>query len=512
MPDFDVVVLGGGTSGSLIAIEVSRAGRSTALVEAGLVGGEAPYLADMASKSLLQSARRGETWEHAVARRDEVAGHLDDAVAAAGLAEAGVTLIRGTGQITGPGTIVVRPNAAKASLNGLAPADPLTLGYTDLVVCTGSEPVAPPVEGLTDVPTWTSAEALTCPDLPRRLIVLGAGPVGCELAQIYAAFGSQVTLLEAEPHVLPGEATFTGEILGDALRRTGVDLRLGSPVVKAETLDSGLALTLADGTRIEADRVLLATGRQPRVSGIGLEVLGIPAGEALPLDERCRVVPAAPTSGTLLGAGQQTRKPAGRLWAAGDVTAVAPYTHTARYQAGIVAANILGGNRAADYRAVPRTVYTSPSVVTVGMSPALAAASGVDLVTVSCDLAETARATVEDDDRGRVELYADAGNDDFLVGAAAVGPYAEEWMGEVTLAIRARIPLHVLADMVHAFPSYGEAVGAPLRELAAPGPAAAGPELAGQTAGAPGNQGPGAGDSPVTEAGPASQLMNKVTS
>src|SRR5580693_5734072 len=465
MPDFDVVVLGGGTSGSLIAIEVSSAGRSTALVEAGLVGGEAPYLADMASKSLLQSARRGETWEHAVARRDEVAGHLDDAAAAARLAEAGVTLIRGTGQITGPGTIVVQPNAAKASLNGMAPADPLTLGYTDLVVCTGSEPVAPPVEGLTDVPAWTSAEALTCPDLPRRLVVLGAGPVGCELAQIYAAFGSQVTLVEAEPHVLPGEALFTGEILADALRRTGVDLRLGSAVVKAETTEAGLALTLADGTRIEADRVLLASGRRPRLSGLGLEELGISAGAALPLDETCRVVPAAAPSATLLGAGQQARKPAGRLWAAGDVTAVAAYTHTARYQARIVAANVLGGNRCADYRAVPRTVYTSPSVVTVGVSPALAAASGVDLVTVSCDLADTARATVEDDDRGRVELYADAGNDDILVGAAAVGPYAEEWMGEVTLAIRARIPLDVLADMVHAFPSYGEAVGAPLRGL-----------------------------------------------
>ena len=295
MPDFDVVVLGGGTSGSLIAIEVSRAGRSTALVEAGLVGGEAPYLADMASKSLLQSARRGETWEHAVARRDEVAGHLDDAVAAAGLAEAGVTLIRGTGRITGPGTVEVTPQAPRGSLNGLAPADCLTLHYQDLVVCTGSEPVAPPVEGLTDVPAWTSAEALTCPDLPRRLVVLGAGPVGCELAQIYAAFGSQVTLVESEPHVLPGEAQFTGEILGDALRRTGVDLRLGSAVVKAETTDAGLALTLADGTRIEADRVLLASGRRPRLSGLGLEELGISAGpgEMLPLDETCRVVPNA---------------------------------------------------------------------------------------------------------------------------------------------------------------------------------------------------------------------------
>src|SRR6266849_6136235 len=135
MPDFDVVVLGGGTSGSLIAIEVSQAGRSTALVEAGLVGGEAPYLADMASKSLLQSARRGETWEHAVARRDEVAGHLDDAVAAAGLAEAGVTLIRGTGRITGPGTVEIAPQQAR-SANALAPASSLTLHYQDLVVCT----------------------------------------------------------------------------------------------------------------------------------------------------------------------------------------------------------------------------------------------------------------------------------------------------------------------------------------------------------------------------------------
>jgi pyruvate/2-oxoglutarate dehydrogenase complex dihydrolipoamide dehydrogenase (E3) component len=484
MPDFDVVVLGGGTSGSLIAIEVSRAGRSTALVEAGLVGGEAPYLADMASKSLLQSARRGETWEHAVARRDEVAGHLDDAVAAAALAEAGVTLIRGTGRITGPGTVEVTPQPARGSLNGVPPAACLTLHYQDLVVCTGSEPVAPPVEGLTDVPAWTSAEALTCPDLPRRLVVLGAGPVGCELAQIYAAFGSQVTLVESEPHVLPGEAQFTGEILGDALRRTGVDLRLGSAVVKAETTDAGLALTLADGTRIEADRVLLASGRRPRLSGLGLEELGISAGpgEMLPLDETCRVVPnaavkavpsapagtapSAPgTPGTAGTPGMAAKKTTARVWAAGDVTAVAPYTHTARYQAQIVAANILGGHRAADYRAIPRTVYTSPSVYTVGMSPSLAAATGVELITASYDLAETARATVEDDDRGRVELYADAGAGDILVGAAAIGPDAEEWMGEVTLAIRARIPLAVLTDVVHAFPTYGEAVGRPLRGL-----------------------------------------------
>ena len=485
MPDFDVVVLGGGTSGTLIAMDVSQAGRSVALVEAGLVGGEAPYLADMASKSLLQSARRGETWEHAVARRDEVAQHLDDRAATARLAEAGVTLLRGTGRVTRPGTVEVQPHPVPGRRAAKAPAL-VALHYQDLVLATGSEPVAPPVEGLPDVPAWTSAEALTCPDLPRRLVVLGAGPVGCELAQIYAAFGSQVTLVEAEPHVLPDEAQFTGEILGDALRRTGVDLRLGSPVVKGEGLDEGLALTLADGTRIEANRVLLATGRRPRVSGLGLEALGIDATAALPLDETCRVVPTgtpAPADG---------RKSAGRVWAAGDVTAVAPYTHTARYQARIVAVNILGGNRCADYRAVPRTVYTTPSVYTVGMSPAAAAAAGLDLVTTSCDLAETARATVEDDDRGRVELYADAGRDDILVGAASVGPYAEEWMSEVTLAIRARIPLAVLADVVHAFPTYGEAVGSPLRGLAQR--AAAGPAPAGQVPGGRAGNGQAAAD------------------
>jgi pyruvate/2-oxoglutarate dehydrogenase complex dihydrolipoamide dehydrogenase (E3) component len=472
MPEFDVVVLGGGTSGGLVATEVARAGRSAALVEAGLVGGESPYLACIPSKSLLQSAHRGETWEHAVARRDEVSGHLDDTFAAARLAEAGVTLMRGTGRITKPGTVEIAlieaPRGAKATGTAAANGEgPATISYSDLVIATGSEPVAPPVEGLTDVPAWTSAEALTCPDLPRRLIVLGAGPVGCELTQIYAAFGSQVTLVEAEAQVLPDEAAFTGEILADALRRAGAEVCLGSAVVKAETMDSGLALTLASGTRIEADRVLLATGRRPRLTGLGLDKLGVAGSpaQALPVDETCRVVPGPGA------AAREGKKSGGRIWAAGDVTGIARYTHTARYQARIVAANILGGHRLADYRAIPRAVYTSPSVYSVGISPEHAAAAGVDLFTVGFDLAGTARAAVNDDDRGRVELYADAGRGDILVGAAAVGPGAEEWMGEITLAIRAGIPLAVLADVVHAFPTYGEVVEPPLRELVQRAPA-----------------------------------------
>ena len=541
MPDFDVVVLGGGTSGVLVAIGLAHAGRSVALVEAGLVGGESPYLACLPSKSMLASARRGETWEHAVARRDEVTGHLDDSRFAARLGDAGVTLIRGTGQVTEPGSIEV----TTVGRGRRAQPEKTVLGYADLVIATGSEPLAPPVEGLTDVPTWTSAEALSSQDLPRHLIVMGAGPAGCELTQIYAAFGSQVTLIEAEPQLLPDEAPFAGGILSDALRRTGADLRLGSPVVKAAPADKGLALILADGTSLEGDRILLATGRRPRLAGLGLDKLGITpsAAGALPVDATCRVqmangqpagttgqpatTPAQPTAaasgpqaatatqaatvtgqpGALPGqpttaTGQPVTAPgrpaaataqpttataqataaaatvqpataageattgAGRVWAAGDVTGIAPYTHTARYQASVVIANILGERRVADYRAIPRCVYTTPSVCCVGVTPGQATAAGIQLRMVGHDLAETARAAVEDDDRGRIELYADMTRGDMLVGAAAVGRSAEEWMGELALAIRAGIPLKMLADVVHAFPTYGEAIERSLRELA----------------------------------------------
>jgi pyruvate/2-oxoglutarate dehydrogenase complex dihydrolipoamide dehydrogenase (E3) component len=288
-------------------------------------------------------------------------------------------------------------------------------------------------------------------------VVLGGGPVGCELAQVYAAFGSQVTLVEPAERLLPDEAPFTGDMLADALRRMGADIRLGVRPVRAERADPGLRLRLCDGAVIRADRVLATGPRRPRVHGLGLEELGIRvgAGGGLEVDGACRVI----------GAG-------GGVWAAGDVTGAAPYTHTAGYQARIAVANMLGGRRTADYRAIPRAVGTTPSVYAVGCRMPDGAeggntggGKGEDLVSAGLDLIGTARAAVEDDDRGRVELYADRSRG-VLAGAAAVGLYAEEWMSEITLAIRAEIPLPVLADVVHAFPTYGEAIEAPLRELA----------------------------------------------
>ena len=446
MGAFDVVVLGGGTAGVHVATEVAQGGKSVALVEAGLIGGESPYLACLPSNSLLLSASQGVTWEDAVVRRNEVTGGLDDSGAAQRLTSSGVTVFRGTGRITGPGAVSVSgPEGSEAGATSLT--------YTDLVIATGCEPVAPPIEGLSDIPTWTTAQGLLSPDLPRRLLVLGGGAAGCELAQIFAAFGSQVTLIEADAGLLPGEAAFAGEILIAALRRAGVEIFLGSPATKAERTPEGLTLALQDGTRIDADRLLLATGRRPRLAGLGLDALGITTapGQALPTDASCRVV-----SGVVSGA-----LGPGRVWAAGDVTGIT-HTHASRYQAGVVAANLLGQRREADYSAIPRCVYTTPSVYAVG-EPARA---GLSVARVT--LSDTVRGRLGRDDLGRLELYA---VDGVLAGAVAVGPDAAAWMAEVTLAIRAKIPVTVLADVVHAYPTYGEALQAAFRQLARTGPA-----------------------------------------
>ncbi len=503
MGAFDVVVLGGGTAGVHVATEVAAAGQAVALVEAGLIGGESAYLACLPSNSLLLSAARGKTWEDAVARRDEVTGGLDDSAPARRLNRAGVTVIRGTGRITGPGTVEVT----------LAPGgDTMSLTYSDLVIATGCEPVAPPIEGLSDIPAWTTAQSLCSPDLPRRLIVLGGGPAGCELTQIYASFGSQVTLVEAEPSLLPGEPAFAGEILAAALRRAGAEIYLGSRATKAERTSDGLTLALEDGTRIDADRLLLASGRRPRLGGLGLDTLGLEVtpGMALPTTTRCEVTGIRGALGVpghlgVLGVPGHLGVPGtSRVWAAGDVTGTT-HTHASRYQASVVAANILGQHREADYSAIPRCVFTTPSVFAVGVVPpapvevaadedGAAAGNGVrqmlriakvpagarpaesaarptdgaGLITVRANLGDTTRAHLGQDDLGCLELYADA-ESGVLAGAVAVGPDAASWMGEVTLAIRAKISLAVLADVVHAFPTYGEALETALRELAGTG-------------------------------------------
>jgi dihydrolipoamide dehydrogenase len=263
--------------------------------------------------------------------------------------------------------------------------------------------------------------------------------VGCELSQVYRRFGVEVTLVHDGPQLLSREEPSVAAALAEALCADGVDVLLDSEVVSL-TASGG---ELKDGRRIPAERVLVAVGREPVVQGLGLGVLGI---SDVRVDERCRVV------------GHE------HVWAAGDVTGEAPYTHAASYQARVVATNLLGGDQVADYTAIPRAVYTDPAVASVGLHAAVA--DDVDAVTAVMDLGETARAATEGSGGGRLVLTADRRRG-VLIGAAAIGARADEWLGEAVLAIKAAVPLTVLTDVVHAFPTFGEAFEPPLRELAA---------------------------------------------
>ena len=458
METFDVVVLGAGSAGESISIALAERGRRVALVESLRVGGECPYVACMPSKSLLRSAQArndaralrdlggaaaapvldgdDEAFRRAVERRDEIANDRDDAGAAENVEAAGVVLVRGHGKVVRPGVVDV---------------DGRELSCTDLVLATGSHPNAPDIPGLDTVPTWTSDEALSAQERPASLVVMGGGAVGCELAQVHVRFGVRTTLVESGPQVAGKEEPSIAALLAQVLRDDGVDLRLGVQAHRAELTDDGSArLQLSDGTSVTAERVLVAIGRTPTTDGLGLDVLGISTSEsgAVEVDDHCRVVGQA------------------HVWAAGDITGTAPYTHTANYQARVVTENLMGGDRRADLRAIPRAVYTDPAVASVGMAEAQAREQGIDAVTAVMDLGEVARTSTEGAGSGRLVLTADRSRG-VLIGAAAIGPHADEWLSEATLAIRAEIPLSVLADVVHAFPTFGEAYEPPLRELAA---------------------------------------------
>ncbi|GAC1477675.1 MAG: NAD(P)/FAD-dependent oxidoreductase [Acidimicrobiales bacterium] len=430
---FDVLILGAGSGGELLARLLATAGRRVGVIEGLRVGGECPYVACMPSKALLHRARQhriqASTWPEAIAHRDEVSEHRDDSETAADLARTGVTVIRGFGRLCGPGTVDV---------------DGASFTADDVVIATGSSAVRPDIAGLDDVPTWTSDEALSSPDRPESLAILGGGPIGCELAQVYASFGVPVTLIENGPRLLAKEDPMAGEVIGATRARLGVTVVGGGSVPSVDPDPVGARIHVDGGADVLAARLMVVTGRSPTVDGIGLD--GV-ARTPLTVDDHCRVD------------GHE------HLWAVGDVTGVAPFTHTANYQARIVAANLLGRPQRADYRAIPRVVYTDPPVAAVGLTLEQAEEQGLAVETATMDVGETARAAAEDGPEGRLLLIADRRRK-VLVGAAAVGPAADEWIGQATLAIRAEIPIAVLADVVQPFPTYSEAYQPPLQELA----------------------------------------------
>ncbi|NIZ91207.1 NAD(P)/FAD-dependent oxidoreductase [Kineosporiaceae bacterium B12] len=423
------MVLGTGSGGKMVAQELARAGRSVAVVEATRVGGDCPYVACVPAKSLLLSARAGLPWTAAAAVRDEASQQRDDTAATEGLVEDGIHVLRGFGRLAGRGRVVVGDTEVRAPV---------------VVVATGSAPVRPPVDGLDGAPTWTSVDALSSAELPARLVVLGAGAVGCELAEAYSGLGSEVVLVQRSGHLLSGEPAWVGEQLAESLRRKGVDVRTGASAKAVVRTGDEFALALDDGSDLPFDRLLLATGRAPNLP---------PGLDEVTVDARCRVLADG--------------EPVPGLFAVGDVTGVSKYTHSANHQARTVVAEVLGHGRDADYSGVPRVVYTDPAVFCVGDT---ARTEGV--LRASFDVGEVARAHLVEGvagargkrTGGRVELVADTATG-VLVGAACLGPEADSWGAELALAVRARLDVDVLAHHVRAFPTWSEAIYPALRDL-----------------------------------------------
>jgi pyruvate/2-oxoglutarate dehydrogenase complex dihydrolipoamide dehydrogenase (E3) component len=423
---FDVAVLGGGSAATTLVEEVGAAGCRVVVFEPGRVGGECPYVACMPAKSMLADAAARHSWSDAIRRRSDVVEHLDDSQHALDLQRHGAVLVRASARLAGDGTVE---------------ADGRRYRARHVVLATGSEPVVPPIAGLDDLGDryWTSADALVVEERPTRLTIVGGGVIGCELATIFAGFGTEVHLFDSEPHAFPDLPGEIGVMLDDALGDAGVRVRRGVTIERVDRRGGAVRTTLDNGATVDTDRILVATGTRPRIGDLGLETVGIDIDEGLVVELDGRV------------AGRQW------LWAIGDVAGHGEYTHLANHQARVVADALVGdGTRRFDDVVLPACVFTAPPIVTIGARPA--DTTPAESLWIDARLGEIPRATTDELGDGFLTIAVDRSTH-AVVGAHGIGARFDELAAALVTAIDGRIPVERLARSMWPFPTVGEILG-----------------------------------------------------
>jgi pyruvate/2-oxoglutarate dehydrogenase complex dihydrolipoamide dehydrogenase (E3) component len=436
-------VLGAGSAGEHFVGALRRldAEVEIVVVERGLAGGECSYYACVPTKTLLRPTEALAAARHAPGAAEAITGELDiervwwwrdqvtdgrdDSYHVGWLAEQRAELVRGEARVARVGVVSVGERE---------------LEYDHLVVATGSSPSVPPVEGLDDVEYWTNRDAVWASHVPDSLMILGGGAVGVELAQFFRRMGSAVTLVEYHDRVLARLDPDAGSLLRERFGEDGIRVLVDAHAEHVEAAGDGIRVRLESGEVLESERLLVATGRRPNVDGLGLETLGVEITEqGVRVDERLRA--------------------ADGVWAIGDAAGVGLLTHLGKYQARVAAVNIAGRDARADYRAIPAAVFTDPQVASVGVM------EGDGIVVARYEISGGRLSTYERPRRpGFVKLAADRSRR-VLVGAIAVGPEAGEWLGQLTLAVRAEIPVDVLLDTIQPYPTFSEAIFGALQEL-----------------------------------------------